>query len=161
MPELVTPIRMGGDIPEWLIVAEPLEPGAPRGNFRFSCDVQIVETPDYYVVVPMALGNLPPLLDGSGTVNHRIYAPGKPVHIAIAQQVIFPLSVNAWHSGQPPIEQPSPTSTADFLKTATAEVAQRDLHRRNTNYNGLEVTPAPTARKPGFWARMRWAFLGR
>lgn len=119
MSELVTPIPMGTAIPDWLLVAEPMQAGAPRGNFRFAIDVHVVDTPEYFVVVPMTLGVHPPLIDASGTALHRIYAPVKPVHMVDAQQVFFPLEVSAWHNGQALVEArptPKPPTLLDRLR---------------------------------------------
>jgi hypothetical protein len=89
MPELVTRMTMGQDVPEWLMVAEPEQPGAPKGHFRFCVDVDVIDTPNYYAVMPnLALYN-GPVIDNSGMMGHRIMAAGKPVFLVATGGAFF------------------------------------------------------------------------
>lgn len=157
MVDLVTALPMGSDIPDWLLVAEPMVADAPRGNFRFAGDVHIIDTPDYFVVVPQALGNNPPLIDGSGMINHRIYAPGKPVHVVLVQSVTFPLEVNAWHAGGPgdlnlpPAPAPAVSQNCDNVPPVGPQVTVEMVNPGRP--------PLFTSMPKGFWARLRWLFL--
>lgn len=144
MVDLVTALPMGSDIPDWLLVAEPLVAGAHRGNFRFTVDVHVIDTPNYYIVVPMQLGQHPPLIDGSGTMQHRVYAPGKPVHVIGAQEVYFPLEINAWHgsagvSGGPVMPASTPAPAPDFqaANDAAKRVTAPFRHRLKIAWNLL------------------------
>lgn len=97
MSDAITQFKAGDAIPEWLIVAEPMQPGAPRGSgLTFSVGVYVVDFPEAYLLVaihPYA-GSL---IEANGMDAHRIYAPGdKPVGYVISIGSYQPLAVNAW-----------------------------------------------------------------
>lgn len=103
----ITRLKMGDAIPEWLLVCEPETPGAQRGNFRFDVDVDVIETPNYLIIFPAFQFGVVQhfkVIDDSGTMNHFVYAPAKPVHIISQSGVILPIEhrpqVEAWHAQQ-------------------------------------------------------------
>lgn len=125
-------LPMGSDIPEWLIVCEPASPKARKGAFRFAVDVEIVEGPDHYLVMPLGFGNLPAVIDASGTFECKIYAPTKPVRVAVNQITYLPEEMAAWAQAMAGSAFPIPEVPALIT----------DPHR-------------------SFWARLRYVFSGR
>ncbi len=85
---------MGADIPDWLLSADPVSAGAPRGNFRFACDCDIFEADTYYLVVPLQTGPYP--LDLSSMAAHNVYATSKNVVLVLAQNGFGTLENSQW-----------------------------------------------------------------
>ena len=81
MTEIITSFAMGASVPEWLIAVEPMSPGSKRGNFRFAVDVDVVETPDVFLVAIRSLASGYTILDMGGVQGCRLFAASKPVRI--------------------------------------------------------------------------------
>lgn len=89
MSEAPVRFKAGDAIPDWLLVREPQRRGAPRGNFCFGVDAQVLDAGDAYVVVP--LGDGYSVFDMRDTEAHNIFAPSKKLRIVNAQSVWTPL----------------------------------------------------------------------
>lgn len=159
---LTTPIRlpMGSAIPEWLLVAEPAQAGAPRGNFRFAVDVDIIETPNYFAVLPIVApgSQFQGLIDNTGMFGHRCYAPGKPVITVNVATTWFPVDVPMWNSGPdvPPPPAPTPVYHPHYGPS------DDPLSDMMPTPDGRGFTPRFVFEKsPNLWRRLRWAFFRR
>lgn len=106
MADVLTRFDQGQPIPEWLLVCEPEQRGAPRDRFHFGSDVYVVDMPEAYLVVAIQ-PNIGPLMDLTGTGGHRVYAPGKPVCAVMHLSTFCPLDVQAWT--QLPFTDPAPS----------------------------------------------------
>lgn len=90
----ITFLPMGSSIPEWLLAADPKQAGAPKGAWRFDCDVQIIELRDDFVVFPVLPFDRPAnchVLDFTGMAEHHVYPPTKPVRVIHMIQTYFPI----------------------------------------------------------------------
>lgn len=90
----VTTIPMGSTIPDWLLAADPLVAGAPKGAWRFDCDVVVIElASDIFVwpIIPLGVVNANTVLDWTGMDQHNVYATGKTVRVIHQFNSIFPI----------------------------------------------------------------------
>ena len=136
MTETITQFAMGEAVPEWLITVEPMHPGSHKQNFRFAVDVDVIETPDVFVVVPRMFGNFLAIIDMSGTHGCHMFAPGKPTRIATGLADIFAPGVTPMVEIGVAVPPPSPAVDNAYVEAV--------------------VDPHQT-----FWARLKYAFLGR
>lgn len=133
MTEIVTRFPMGTDVPEWLITVEPMGPQARKGNFRFAVDVDVVETADNFIVVPAVYGPFAHVIDSSGTVGCKMFAPGKVTRLVNMMTDLFA-------EGRAP------------LVALDAPMQAPEIHRPVTIYEDPHRT---------FWQRVVYAFTGR
>lgn len=148
----VTPMKMGEAIPEWLVTLEP-NPANPqasrRGEFRFAVDVDILDLPDYFLVLPRASTPFLRLVDADGTEGCILWAASKPVHLVTAWHTVEPherpqvLTPFGQIAGFPGYAPPAPPA-ADY-RFALQAPEWRDP---------AACAVQPVAR-PGFWARLR------
>lgn len=144
--QLVTRFNMGQDVPEWLMVAEPEQAGAPKGHFRFCADVDVVDLPNMYLVVPNVAfhPNGGPVIDNVGMAGHRVMAASKPVTLVLGGAVFY-----------------GPETTPLFRE---AEARLREQQERQylaqaiRQDPGVIVVPDPHRT---FWQRVVYAFRGR
>ena len=122
--------KMGMDIPAWLLSADPVQAHAPRGNFRFACDCDVIETDDYFLVVPLQTGPYP--IDTSNMVAHNVYATSKNVVLVLAQGGFGTLEHAQWTGVLPGLPGAGGPATS---------VEVKDPH-------------------PSFWDRLRYVLKG-
>lgn len=90
----ITKLSMGSTIPDWLLAADPKVAGAPKGNWRFDCDVVVIELADDFYVVPIiepGKSSGCSILDLNGMAAHHWYAASKPVRVIHAMNSVFPI----------------------------------------------------------------------
>jgi len=90
----IVSIPMGSPIPDWLLVAEPQVAGAPKGNWRFDCDVVVIElSTDFFVwpIVPLGEPSTCLVLDMTGMLGHNVDAATKPVRVIHQIAHFFPM----------------------------------------------------------------------
>lgn len=92
-----TRFQAGDVIPEWIIVAEPVIPNALQGKFTFGCPVDLIDLPDYYLVIPCVYGPVPPIVNFSGN-DCKIMAAAKPVRVVNGMGTFQTEQVDAWGS---------------------------------------------------------------
>lgn len=130
----VTKVRMGQGVPEWLLAIEPMGPQANRGAFRFAVDVDIIDTPDFFVVVPTMAGSYPGILDMQDTHGCKVLAASKLVRFALVQDCVFEETVG-------------PYAVAPFAQSISPGLRPADM-----------LGSPPT--KPGLLARLLRAWRG-
>lgn len=97
-PAKITAIPMGSPIPDWLVVADPLQAGAPKGNWRFDCDVIVIELATDIFVFPIiepGVTSTCSVMDWSGMQAHRVYASAKTIRVIHQFNSIFPIEYAA------------------------------------------------------------------
>lgn len=92
--DVIARFRAGDDIPEWLLVREPLQKGAPKGVFRFAADTYVIDLPQHFLWVLEQ--EAPRFIDDAGMQAHRVYAASKPVALVHKMSGIMPLGQEAW-----------------------------------------------------------------
>lgn len=132
MTETITKFAMGDNVPEWLITVEPMHPTSHKENFRFAVDVDVIETPDVFVVVPRLFGSYHAILDMSGTHGCKMFAPGKVTRIAVG--------------------------LSDFFADGVAPMVQIGAPDKAVPAVQPETVPDP---HPTFWARLLYVLRGR
>lgn len=95
---------LGAEVPPWLIDQEPIHTQSKCGVFRFATACDVIDAPDYFMVVPVATGPLPSIIDFDGQ-GVRIFAAGKPVRLVCAQMAFMTPEVDAWAPTLPWLEQ--------------------------------------------------------
>ena len=127
MTEIITSFAMGDSVPEWLIAVEPMSPGSKRGNFRFAADVDVVETPDVFLVAIRSLASGYTVLDMGGVQGCRLFAASKPVRIINATIDFLP-------EGMTPMVPINQQAGRDFLDAvqppSVAEAPRSSYFRR-------------------------------
>lgn len=113
----VTRFAMGAEVPPWLIDQEPIHVHSHPGVFRFTTPCDVIDTPDYYVVVPVVTGPLPSIIDFDGD-GVRIFASGKPVRLVCAQQVFMGTEHDAWSPTIPWLQQSGDPAPAAPVKAS-------------------------------------------
>lgn len=79
---VVQKFQAGEDIPEWLLQLIPQGPHAVRGAFKFNVAMDVIEAPDYFLVVPSTPLAAPTgLLDLDGTAYCSVMAMDKTVRV--------------------------------------------------------------------------------
>lgn len=136
MTETVTKFAMGERVPDWLITIEPMNPQSHKENFRFAIDVDVIETDEVFVVIPRTFSSGHSIIDMSGTHGCKLFAPGKPARVVVSTNDFFAEGVGVLVPIGAAAPPPSPA-----VDNAYAE-AVADTHR-------------------SFWARLKYAFLGR
>lgn len=102
MVDVLTRFDKGQPVPEWLLVCEPITPGSPRGLFVFGTDCYIIDTPEAYLAVGIQ-PRVGALVDLTGTLGHRIYAPDKTVCVVETMSTFQTLASQNWvHAGAAP-----------------------------------------------------------
>ena len=128
--------KMGSDIPAWLLAIEPVNEASVMGQSRFGCDVDVLETDDYFLLLPTnILLPVSGILDFTGTYNCTAVATAKPVRILVSETVPFPRGMSPPMAGTPPYG-------LSIQPVVAAPLAPREPHRN-------------------FWSRLRYAFTGR
>lgn len=90
----VIKLPMGSDVPEWLLMVLPNNSQANPGKFRFAHDVEVIDTPDYYLIVPLVVGDFGYLFDTGGMINCGVWAAGKMVRIIERQTHLYPVGTS-------------------------------------------------------------------
>lgn len=103
----ITRFQIGAEVPSWLLDQEPVHSHSQRGTFRFTTPCDVIDTPGYYVILPIATGPLPSVIDFDGG-GVRIFAAGKPVRLMYAQQVFLGQEVDGYAHTLPFLEQRQP-----------------------------------------------------
>ena len=173
----VTSFKMGADIPEWLLVLNPIGPNATRKFWRFGCDIDVFETEDYFLLFPTSrLLATPRIFDDEGTFGNEATAAGKPVWIAQLRSVIFAthaetaqLAGSQWQKiGKPPVPTPTEPALQKTVEQAMAEWQARqqqvqtlpsgpdlraalNAYQQGAASNEAARTAAP---RPGLWRRL-------
>lgn len=83
--------REGDAVPDWLIAAEPREPGATPPKVTFDQDVHVVETSaGYWIMNDRLLGPTKTLVhvDGEGCGRNALMAAGRPVVLVARMNVL-------------------------------------------------------------------------
>lgn len=138
----VTRFQMGAAIPEWLLAAEPMQPGAPRGaGLRFGCDVDVIETADSYVVIALPGQAHQPLIADAGMAAHHIFAPSK---VARMVQLVTPILREA---------EARAVSVAQVDAAARTYAAHLADVRQEHERNGAPPQPYFVPRRP-WWRRL-------
>lgn len=159
MPDLVTRMTMGQAVPEWLLTTEPEYPNAHRGHFRFCVDVDVIDTPAYYVVLPNLAFHPPgaPTIDNVGMVGCRILAASKPVVMAVGGAIIYGAETT-----------PHFKALEEQVRLAQAAAQEEAAQYRNAQVverTDAYVHPGPVAfvpdPHPTFWSRLLYVFRGR
>lgn len=109
MAELVTRLAAGSDVPEWLLATTPT-PGCPRGYLRFAADVEIVDLPDRYLILPVHAGRI---FDASPDNPHQTHAASKDVLIVSVLAGFRSIEPQLW-AMQAPAAQPVPDGHRGF-----------------------------------------------
>lgn len=148
----ITTLKMGADVPEWLMALEP-HPNVPRsarGNFRFAVDVDVIDLPEFYIVLPRVMGAFTAMIDTSGTEGCIIQAATKPVQLVMAWNTVDSMAngSHAWVAGN---ESPGFSPHPIGRMNPPAQLAAAPM------YEPIQV-PDP---HPTFWRRMLYAFRGR
>ncbi len=107
--------KMGADIPEWLLSADPVQAGAPKGNFRFACDCNVFEAETYFLVHPLQGGPYP--IDDSGMAAHNVYATSKDVLLVLSQNGFSTLDRANWTQHRPGLEPVEVVPVPDTHRT--------------------------------------------
>ena len=103
MNDTVTKFRMGADIPEWCLGVEPVDATSRLGSARFGCDIDLIETDDYYLICPSnILSPVAGILDFAGAYNCIAIATSKPVRIVQGETVPFPRGMSPGGTNLPP-----------------------------------------------------------
>lgn len=90
-PTTRTTFKMGADVPEWLLSIDPTGPDSRKGSFRFGTDVDVFDTPDWFLIFPISIHQAGPrIFDDEGTSGCNVNAASKPVWIADHRSAIFP-----------------------------------------------------------------------
>lgn len=135
----ITVLAMGSAIPDWLVVADPVEPGAPKGAWRFDCDVVIIElVSDFFVMPIIPLGQMSTcsIMDWTGMAGHNVYAASKPVRVIHQCNHIFPIE---W------------TAAVQAQREAAAQ-------QQSTNFEVHPARPSTVTPRPGLraWLARLW-----
>jgi hypothetical protein len=90
-----TRFQAGDKIPPWLLDIEPFDATATRGTLTFGTMVDVIDLPDYFVVMPLGMGELPPVVffDGSSC---KVFASAKNVRIPLASTCFVTPDQNCW-----------------------------------------------------------------
>lgn len=138
---------MGSDVPEWLLAVTPGGPTSHMGKVRFAVDVDVIETPNYFLVAPTSLAPvLPYPLDTEGTSGCNIAAASKLVKFSIYQQSFLPAEISAKIVGA-------------ALGYAPSGIGATPAAAVNTPPAGAwSANPAPPPPRPTFWQKLRGLF---
>ena len=171
MTEIITSFAMGDSVPEWLIAVEPMSPGSQRGNFRFAVDVDVVETPDVFLVAVRSLASGYTVLDMAGVQGCRLFAASKPVRI-INETIDFlpegmtPL-VPMGAAVAPPHFGLLDQAYLHSLKPGTQAFEDHETHLRahaavlaKLVENGRAIMALPDPGPPSYWRRLWSAITG-
>lgn len=107
----VTRFAIGSEVPAWLIDQEPIHAQSTPGVFRFTTPCDVIDTPEYFVVIPIVSGPLPSIIDFDGG-GVRIFASGKPVRLVCAQQTFLAPEIDGWSHTLPFLDQHPPAPAA-------------------------------------------------
>lgn len=102
----ITRFQIGAEVPSWMLDQEPIRTQSQRGTFRFTTPCDVIDTPGYYLVLPIVTGPLPSIIDFDGG-GVRIFAAGKPVRLVAVQQCFMGQEVDAYAHTLPFLEQRS------------------------------------------------------
>jgi hypothetical protein len=86
----ITRFAPGQAVPDWLLDQEPAQPDAIKGPITFADVADVIETPDYFVLVPFRDAAGIVTIEGRGNL---VFAATKPVRVLIQQSVIFPIDM--------------------------------------------------------------------
>lgn len=92
-----TRFHAGDKIPSWLLDIEPNNPQAVKGVLRFGTEVDVIETPNSFSVLPTAYGDIPPIVQFEGGAGCNLFASAKPVRVPLAMMTLITPDQNAWH----------------------------------------------------------------
>lgn len=92
---LIRRFEVGDSIPSWLLDVEPMFNGAVREKLDFTQPTDVIETDTYFAVLPVTIGQQPPLITFKGE-GCRLVAPTKEVRCCMSQMVVACESASVW-----------------------------------------------------------------
>lgn len=162
----VTRMAAGSEVPEWLIAMEPNNPNAVRGAIRFGIDMNLIELPDMYVLVPCSIWQAPgaQAIYMGGGQGMNTFAPGKPVRVVLSMIQICTLDDPSWNRGT--VQQYAADVQQQYAQQAAMQrgyeqATHEEFHRQPMNQAANEAYARKhwdEATRKSFWGRLRDLF---
>ena len=150
-----TKFQAGADVPEWIIIAEPIVADAIQGKFTFGVPIDLIDLPDYYLIVPCMYGPIPSVINFSGA-GCKIMAAAKPVRVVNGMGTFQTEAVDAWGSMAGIVGQVQAPPRPQALLHSEEQMRQAAIAQYQESQDALDMRllREEARRKQSFWRRL-------